>query len=831
MTNVDEALAIGTRLHRAGQLAEAERAYRQALAADPNHPHALHQLGMLALQARQFEAAVDLIGRAVRADRMQPAFHANLGEAYRQLGNADLAAESYRRAIKLDPRLPQPHALLGTVLHEQKKLDEAADSFRQALRLLPEDQRARLALGRVLEAQKKLDEAEACFRRVLRTETASADPHFHLASVLQSKKRLDESKASYRAALAIDPNHFSAHNNLGTILKDEQRFDEAEQHLQAAIRINPDHPAAHTNLGVLREKQDRLDEAAASLARALELDRSSVLAWHSLGVVLEKQRRFDDAVTAYQEAIRIDPNYAPSHMTLGYHYQRRGLAQPAIDCCRNVIRLDPNCADAYSNLGAIVARDGQHDEAITLLRRAIELRPDLFVAYSNLAISLQSLGLLDEAIENHRRSVERAVALAADGAGQHSNLLYILNYHPAYDAATLFAEHVAWGDRWANPLAATIAPHANDRTPDRRLRVGYVSAHFIDHAINFFMEPILAAHDHSRFEIFGYCDVLHDDETTLRLRTFADHWRQTTDLTDAEVADLVRRDEIDILVDLTGHINGGKRMLTFARKPAPVQVTYIGYQNTTGMRAMDYRLTDDYSDPPGLTDALHTEKLVRLPTTFFCYLPSADAPSVGELPAATAPHVTFGSVNAFNKITPQVLAAWAGIIVRAPGSRLIIRGDMTDSLRRRLLETFASHGVDRERLELVNRLPRPQYLELIKRMDIALDPFPFNGHTTTCDCLWQGVPVVTLSGNTYVTRFGGSGLKTLGLDELIAHSPEEYQNIAVNLASDIPRLTRYRSTLRDRMAHSPLLDFPTFTRNLETEYRRMWHAWCAKTDA
>jgi predicted O-linked N-acetylglucosamine transferase (SPINDLY family) len=256
-------------------------------------------------------------------------------------------------------------------------------------------------------------------------------------------------------------------------------------------------------------------------------------------------------------------------------------------------------------------------------------------------------------------------------------------------------------------------------------------------------------------------------------------------------------------------------------------VTYIGYQSTTGMQAMDYRITDAYADPPGATDARHTETLVRLPGSFFCYRPSDDAPPVGELPAAKNGYITFGSVNAFPKVTPQVLATWAEILRRVPDAKLIVRADMTPSLERRLFESFAAEGIAANRLELVNRLPRPLYLKLIARLDIALDPFPFNGHTTTCDSLWQGVPVITLSGDTYVTRFGGSGHQTLGLGELITHSREEYIEAAVALANDRDRLQLYRQTLRQRMAASPLLDFAGFTRGLEQAYRQMWERYCA----
>lgn len=826
MSTVDQALAVGTEHHKAGRLAEAERAYRQVLAVAPGHPHALHQMGLLALQVRQFEPAIELITQAVRADRRQPAFHANLGEAHRHAGHTEQAEQCLRQALKLDPKLAKAHGLLGIVLHSQGKLDEAAASLRQALRQLPDDVETRTRLCMVLEEQGKTSEAETCFRRVVRDNPAAADVHSRLAHLLAEQDRLDEAADSYRTALRLKPDYFEAHNNLATILKDQQRFDEAESHFRAAMRLKPSDPTAFVNLGLLHEEQGRWDEAVVSLRAALTVDPRSVSAHHSLAAVLLKLGRDEEAASAYQAAIDVDPTYAPAHLGLGHIYVNHGLPQRAIECCREAIRLDPDNADAYNNLGVAYANQGQHDEAIDHCRSALRLKPDFSTAYSNLAVSLQALGLLDEAIESHRQAV--AHCDGEDDAGRHSNLLYIMNYHPRYDAETLFAEHRAWGQQWADPLTQRDAAHANDRSPDRRLKVGYVSPHFRSHAVNFFVEPILASHDRAACEVVCYSDVpghAHD-ATTDRLHGYADVWRDTTALDNEQFASVVRDDQIDVLVDLTGHISGGKRMLLFARKPAPIQVTYIGYQNTTGMAAMDYRLTDAYSDPPGMADAVHTEQLVRLPATFFCYRPSPDAPDVGPLPAQAAGHVTFGSVNAFNKVTPEVLHTWGEILLRVPNSRLIIRADMTESLRGRLLDAFAQQGIDSERLELVNRLPRLLYLELIKRMDVALDPFPFNGHTTTCDCLWQGVPVITLSGDRYASRFGGSGLKTLGLDELITDSRAAYIETAAALAGNVEHLAQLRSTLRERMAGSALLDFASFTRNLEAAYRQMWHDWC-----
>ncbi|MBI3839901.1 MAG: tetratricopeptide repeat protein [Planctomycetia bacterium] len=823
MLSIDGSLATATRHHQAGQLAEAERIYRQILQVDPQHPHALHQLGMLALQARQFETAEQLIATAIRCDRSQASFHANLGEVYRHLQRTSEAIDCYQMALRMRPDLARVHVNLGTLLHTQGKLSEATASLRTAVKLSPEDAHARALLGRALHDQKQFAEAESCFRRVLRSSSGNPEAHFDLGSVLGSQGRLLEAAACYRTALELQGDYAEAHNNLATILRDQGSAAEAVVHYEAALKAKPDYAPALANLGAIYQDADELDKANAAYAAALRADPTLVAARNSLGTVLHRQGKLEEARTCFQEVIRSDPHFVAAHINLGNVFQAQRKLTSAIACYQDAVRIDPNQAEAYNNIGVAWSEQGWRDEAITYCSRAIELKPDFGIAYSNLAVALQALGRLDEAIACHRKAVE----LFPNGAGQHSNLLYALNYHPAYDAPTLFAEHRAWGQRHADPLTAQSLPHTNDRTADRRLRIGYVSPHFMGHAVNFFNEPILASHDRDQFEIFCYSDVDREDSITHRLHDYADHWRSNVGLTDHVVSESIRRDQIDILVDLTGHI-GGNRMLVFARKPAPIQVTYIGYQNTTGMLAMDYRLTDEYADPPGATDAFYTERLVRLPRTFFCYLPSGDAPPVVAAPCVDQGYITFGSLNNIAKLTPDVLATWAKILAAVPGSRLILLGDMTDSLQRYLAERFAAGGIASNRLELANRRPRNEYLELIQRVDVAFDPFPFNGHTTTCDCLWQGVPVVTLSGQTYASRFGGSGLATLGLANLIAGTRDEYVQIAAGLAADVQRLKLLRGGMRERMSGSPLLDFRTFTRNLETEYRRMWMWWCAQ---
>jgi predicted O-linked N-acetylglucosamine transferase (SPINDLY family) len=824
MVTIDEALARGTRHHQAGQWAEAEHIYRQILNAEPAHAPTLHQLGILVMQGGNYQAAVECFAQAIRADQMQAAYHANQGVAYASLGNLAQAIVCYQAAVTLQPDLAHVHRMLGVACRVQGDVTRAIDSLRTALKLKPDDNETRTQLGHALHKQGKLSEAETCFRRALRGDPESATAYFNLGDALHAQQKLDEAATHYQEALRRNPDYVDAHNNLGTILNGQGESEAAVAHYLAALRVRADCAAAHTNLGGSYLALGRSAEAIASYRAALQIDPLIVIARHNLGTLLQQQGQLTEALACFDEALRIDPRNAPLHMARGSVLQVQTRFDAAIASFQAAVHINPNYAEAYNNMGVAWGDQGLRDESIECLERALALDPHYAAAESNLSGSLQYLGRLDEAVEHGRRSVE----LEPGNSGFHSNLLYLLNYHPAHDATSIAAEHRTWAQRHADPLFAVSAPHTNERTPTRRLRIGYVSPNFKDHAVNFFSEPILVSHDHAQFEVFCYSDVRQADATTRGLQGCVDQWRDTSWLSDQQLSDLVRRDQIDILVDLNGHIGGGSRMLAFARKPAPVQVTYIGYQNTTGMLAMDYRLTDDYSDPPGTTDAFYTEQLVRLPRSFFCYLPSNDAPPVTRLPAMELGYVTFGSVNNFNKISPAVLTAWAQLLARVPNSRLVVRADMTDSLRGYLRRSFATHGVDSGRLELVNRLPRLGYLELINRLDMALDPFPFNGHTTTCDCLWQGVPVVTLSGDTYASRFGGSGLVTLGLDAWIARTTEQYVQIAAAIAANLEPLAQLRAELRSRMAASPLLDFAGFTQNLETAYRRMWIDWCAK---
>ena len=855
MPSTSEALQTAYAHHQAGQLREAEAIYRRILQVEPNHADSLHLLGLVAYQVGRAETAVELIGRAVGLRADQPVFQGNLGEALRACGRAAEAETCLLEALRLDPTLADAHNSLGNVRRASGRDDDAVASFRRAIALRPTFAEAHNNLGTVLQAQGQLSaaisayrealkqnpryvdawlnlgtawrahgnalEAARSYRQALQLAPNNSEAHLNLGTVHQDQRELDKAVECYRKAVALDPRSVTAHSNLGAALKDLKRFDEAIASLRTAIGLDPRHVDAHFNLAAVWHAQEKWALAAAAYDDVLRLQSDHAKALANLGTALQHQGRIDESLALLNRAIEIDPDYASAYLNRANVYRLQRRTSEAVEGYETALRLQPDFPEAYNNLAVLFNDVDQPDLAAQCCRRGIKQDANSGALYANLATAMQNLGQLDEAIQYARKSVE----LQPDAVGAHTNLLYKLNFNPDYDAAAIFREHLEWARRHAEPLTAQAAGNSNDRSPNRRLRIGYVSPYFRDHAVNFFSEPMIAAHDHQDFEIFCYSDATIVDAATERLRPTVDHWRETRFQTDQELAETVRGDAIDVLVDLTGHI-AGNRLLSFARKPAPIQVTYLGYQNTTGMSAMDYRLTDAWSDPTGQTDAFYTEKLVRLPRAFFCYRPS-EAPDVAPLPALRAGHVTFGSFNNFAKVSPGALEGWLNILDRVAGSRLMILAHGGGSLAERVGQLAESQGIDPARIEFCEKRPRGAYLKHMSQVDIALDPFPFNGHTTTCDAVWMGLPVVMLAGASYASRFGGSVLNQVGLEHLIAASPAEYVDIAVRLAADVDALAHLRETLRDRMAISALLDAAGFARNLEAAYRQMWHTWCA----
>ena len=640
--------------------------------------------------------------------------------------------------------------------------------------------------------------------------------------------RLAEAEAIYRQVLAVAPQHVEAMHMLGVISLQCGRDEAAVEMIQEAIALAPTLAAAHSNLGEGYRKLGRRDKAIAAYRRAIELRPCYPEALSNLGNVLVEEGYLDDAVAACRRALEFSPDFAEAHNNLGNALSEQGHLEQAVASYRHALKSWPDYVEAHNNLGNALSEQGKLDEALSAYQQALSLQPDMAETHYNMGNAWKDRGEVELAVAAYRH----ALALQPTFAVAHSNLLHTLHYRAGDDAAAAYREHLRWNEVHAGPLAKLANAHDNDRNPGRRLRIGYVSPDFREHPVAFFVENLFAHHDGRQFELFCYSNAPVADRFTERFRQLAGRWHNIRALTDEQAAALIREDRIDILIDLAGH-TADHRLLLFARKPAPVQGTYLGYCDTTGMSAMDFRLTDEHADPVGLTEHLHSERLVRLPGSAWCFRSPEDAPEVAPAPVLRAGHVTFGCFNALPKTSPATLALWAEILRASPKSRLLLKAaTLRDASAQRCLRAAMTEaGIGPDRVDFLGpTLTNPAHLADYARVDIALDTFPYHGTTTTCDALHMGVPVVTLAGKTHAARVGVSLLMNLGLQELIAGGAEDYVAIALALAADVPRLLALRTTLRARMAASPLQDAPGFARNIETAYRQIWRGWCAQAE-
>lgn len=705
--------------------------------------------------------------------------------------------------------------------HQSGRLQAAEQIVRQILQVDPNQADAFQLLGMIASSAGKHELAVQHFQRSIGLKENVAEFHNRLGATLFVLRKIPEAIACYRRVLELKPDYAQVHSNLGDAFLEHGRPDEAIPCFRRSLTLKPDYASAHLGLGNALRETGKSDEAIACFRRAITFQPELVVAHMNLGIALKNQGDLNEAVACYRRALQLKSDFAEAHNNLGIALNLKGSQNEAADSFRRAIALKPNYAAAYNNLGIALKELGLLDESVRSLRRALELKPDYAAACLNLGSTLKDQGKLDEAVTSFRHALERK----PDFADAYSNLLYALVFHHGYDAPMLYEEHRAYERSFAAPLTKFIEPHCIDKTPDRRLRIGYVSSNFCDHVVGRNLVPLFREHDHSRFEVFAYADVRRDDEFTARFRKYSDSWRNTEGQSDEVLAQRIREDRIDILVDLTLHM-ARNRLLVFARKPAPVQATFAGYPGTTGLSAIDYRLTDPYLDPPDLFDCHYSEKSIRLPKSFWCYDPDERTPEVVDPPAETNGHITFGCLNNFCKVNAPVLEIWAAVLCAVDRSQLLVLTD-TGSHRNEALEQLARAGVTPDRVTFLSKRPRADYLEICQRIDIALDTVPYNAHTTSLDCLWMGVPVVTLVGSTVVGRAGLSQLTNLGLPDLIAHDAAQYVRIAAKLAGDLSRLKKLRTTLRERMRASPLMDAPGFARSIEAAYREMWRLWCA----
>jgi predicted O-linked N-acetylglucosamine transferase (SPINDLY family) len=719
--------------------------------------------------------------------------------------------------------------------HQAGRLAVAESLCRQILTVQPNHADSWHLLGVIAHAAGRGDLSVQWIRWAISLDPDNALAYYNLGNALKEQGQVDEAIAAFREALTRQPASAEAHNNLGNSLHELGQFNEAVDHCRRAIALKPDFVLAHYNLGNALKDRGDIIEATAAYRRSIDLNPDFAPGYNNLGIALSEQKKNEEAVAAFREAIRHDRHLHKAHNNLGMALLQQHRINEAIASYRCALELVPDYFDAHVNIGIAYREKGQYENAVIHCRRALALKPDSAEASNNLGNALKSLGYVAEAIAAHRRSLQ----IKPDDSRVHSNLIMTMYLDPAQSARTIAGEQQHWNERFGRPAKRLPPLHDHDRNPDRRLRIGYVSPDFRDHVVGRNLVPLFRWHDSEQFEILYYSQARRTDGLTAHFRQRASEWRNTADLSDKELAEMIRRDRVDILVDLAQHTEGN-RLLAFAHLPAPVQVSFAGYPESTGLEAIRYRISDRWLEAKDqLQDAgpksqdssaplSHPASGVYLLDSFWCYDPFGTQIAVNELPATKNGFVTFGCLNSYCKINEPLLSLWAKVLGKVPASRLLVLTS-EGTHRQGMLDFLEGAGVRSDRVEFLTPRPRHSYLELYHRLDLALDTFPYNGHTTSLDCFWMGVPVVSLAGELAVSRGGLSILHNLGLPELVGHSGDEYVQIAVALAQDLPRLANLRATLRHRLEKSVLMDGIHFTRQIETAYRTMWREWCAES--
>ncbi|HEY1998922.1 tetratricopeptide repeat protein [Paraburkholderia sp.] len=779
----DSCLALAKERHLAGDLAGARGLYHNVLADDPANADVMFRLGVLGLQCAAYDDALEWLDRA----------------------------------IEVVPRETRYHFARAQVLSAQQRFDDAIDTYRALLALDATSADVWCALADALQANGDMPGAASAYESAASLDPAQVDALNNLGNCHRQLGEAARAEAAYRRAIAAQPGHASALTNLGTLLQARGQIDGAVECLSQAVLNAPDSPTCLLNLGVALCSRRQFEDAAALFTRTLEIVPHFPEAAYNLGIALHALGRRHEAQAQYRTAIALDPQHADAHNNLGNLSKELGEYKAAVDAYDAAIRARPGFVAAYNNAGNLMRTLRRTVDAEALFEAALAVDPNHSASHNNLGNVLKDCGALDRGIVHYRRAVQCDPANVV----AHSNLAYALTFQAEHGEPVL-EECRRWSAQHEAPLAAARLPHTNDRTPERRLRIGYVGADFRDHCQSLFTVPLFAHHDHNQFEIYCYASVERPDDLTRRIDGYVDVWREVRALDDEQLAQQIRADGIDILVDLTMHMADGRPLL-FARKPAPVQMAWLAYPGTTGIEAIDYRLTDPRLDPPS-NDGHYTERSVRLPDSFWCYDPLTQSPQVNPLPALTAGHLTFGCLNNPCKLTDRTLGMWSVVLAAVPNSRLLLMapaGNAHADLARRIEQ----QGIDIQRVGFVPFQPRADYLRTYHQIDLGLDTFPYNGHTTSLDSFWMGVPVVTRVGETAVGRGGLSQLFNLGLSELAAHTDDAFVRIVVELANDWPRLAALRHGLRSRMEQSPLMDGARFARHVEAAYRKVWKAW------
>jgi len=860
---------IGAVYQQLGQQSKAYEHYLKATELEPDNISALLNLAALQVNLDELPAAKETLRRVLAVDASLVEAHLDLAKLYAYEKHWEQAIDHCQACLRLDPNNLEAGLVLVDALEALDRVEEAIAQAQKLRAQHPDQVRVLQSLGLLLSKANQLDDAIQTFERAIEIDPSCASAYVNLGMVYGKKEQFDKEIDCYHKALQVRPDYAKAYNNLGaalsrSLLREEGTDIAAEEQeitardlqkdreklniyfracdcFQIALALDPDYVEAHHNLGILYTNVRRIQQAGFHFKIALELDPDRAELHNSYGCYLLDIGQLEEAISSFKKAVELEPNFAKAYNNLGRAYQLQQKEEEAQIYFQRALEADEEMAEAYCNIGAILLNRKKYEEALLHLEEAIQLNEKLADAYFYKGVALSKQSLTQKAIDSYKIAIKleqcrldkalecyrKARDLAPLYPVSDSGILMCMHYSDDFDPVNAFLEHQRWGYAYQSRFTQFWYPYPNDPEYSRPLRIGYLSGDFRMHSVHFFMEGIYQNHNQEAYQIYCYSNVEQPDDVTYKIMGIATQWRNIVKTPDDKAAELIRKDRIDILVDLAGH-TGGTRVHLLALRPAPIQVTYLGYPDTTGMSVVDYRITDSLADPVGVTDHLHSEKLVRMPHSFLCYWPSEVAPPVVDPPVLRNGYITFGCCNNPSKITPKVLELWAKVLQAVPNSRLHLKNQRyrDESTRDLLWERIGRHGIPKERVELeYERVGFMEHYAAYGDVDIALDPFPYNGTTTTCETLWMGVPVITLAGNAHVCRVGYSILTTVDLRQLIAHSEQDYIDIAKRLSQDIDLLIKLRRTMRDRLRASPLLNHKFFTLRLEAAYRQMWYQW------
>ncbi|XVE75927.1 hypothetical protein DITRI_Ditri12bG0130900 [Diplodiscus trichospermus] len=750
--------------------------------------------------------AFESFAEAIKLDPQNACALTHCGILYKDEGRLLEAAESYQKALTADPSYkPAAECLaivltdLGTSLKLAGNTEEAIQKYYEALKIDPHYAPAYYNLGVVYSEMMQYDTALSCYEKAALERPMYAEAYCNMGVIYKNRGDLESAIACYERCLAVSPNFEIAKNNMAIAL---------------------------TDLGTKVKLEGDINQGVAYYKKALYYNWHYADAMYNLGVAYGEMLKFDTAIVFYELAFHFNPHCAEACNNLGVIYKDKDNLDKAVECYQLALSIKPNFSQSLNNLGVVYTVQGKMDAAASMIEKAIIANPTYAEAYNNLGVLYRDAGNISMAISAY----EQCLKIDPDSRNAGQNRLLAMNYINEGDDDKLFEAHRDWGRRFMR-LYPQYDSWDNLKDPERPLVIGYISPDYFTHSVSYFIEAPLIYHDYGNYKVVVYSAVVKADAKTNRFREKVMKkgglWRDIYGIEEKKVASMVRDDKIDILVELTGHTANNK-LGTMACRPAPIQVTWIGYPNTTGLPTIDYRITDSLADPPN-TKQKHVEELVRLPECFLCYTPSPEAGPVPPTPALSNGFVTFGSFNNLAKITPKVLQVWARILGAVPNSRLVVKCKpfCCDSIRQKFLTTLEQLGLESVRVDLLPLiLLNHDHMQAYSLMDISLDTFPYAGTTTTCESLYMGVPCVTMAGSVHAHNVGVSLLSKVGLGCLIAKNDNEYVQLALQLASDVTALQKLRTSLRDLMSKSPLCDGQNFIRGLEATYRNMWHRYC-----